>query len=75
MGDKIMAKITEHNFDTGESIERDLTAVEIKRFQNDKDQTVKEDEIQINKLAAKQSARAKLAALGLTEEEVASIIG
>jgi len=31
--------------------------------------------VEADKLAAKQSAQAKLAALGLTEEEVASILG
>jgi hypothetical protein len=75
MGDKIMAKITEYNFDTGESIERDLTAEELKRFQADKDEVAKDKQAEIHKLAAKQSAQAKLAALGLTEEEVASILG
>ena len=38
---------------------------------------VKENEVkaEADKLAAKQSAQTKLAALGLTEEEVASILG
>jgi hypothetical protein len=34
-----------------------------------------EEKAEADKLAAKQSAQAKLAALGLTEEEVASILG
>ena len=73
MGDKIMAKITEHNFDTGESIERDLTAEELKRYQADKDEVAIEQQAAAKQQAAKQSAQAKLAALGLTADEIAAL--
>ena len=68
-----MAKITEHNFDTGESTERDLTAEELKRYQADKDEVAIEQQAAAKQQAAKQSAQAKLAALGLTADEIAAL--
>lgn len=68
-----MAKITEHNFDTGESIKRDLTAEELKRYQADKDEVAVEQQTAVKQQAAKQSAQAKLAALGLTADEIAAL--
>ena len=70
-----MAKITEHNFNTGESIERDLTAEELKRYQADKDGVAVVQQAAAKQQAAKQSAQAKLAALGLSNDEVAAIVG
>ena len=70
-----MIKITEINADLNEVIEREATADEILSQKN----LGKIYEAQLiaetDKAAVKQSAQAKLAALGLTEEEVASILG
>jgi len=63
------------NCETGEVIERELTAAEIKQQAADEKEYAKAQKVEADKLAAKQSAEAKLAALGLTEEEVASILG
>jgi len=63
------------NCETGEVIERELTAAEIKQQAADEKEYAKAQKVEADKIAAKQSAEAKLAALGLTEEEVASILG
>ena len=67
------------NVETNEEITRDMNADELAWFipyakeANDKFDNA--EQVEADKLAAKQSAQAKLAALGLTEEEVASILG
>jgi len=63
-----MSKITEINCETGEITERDETLEEIAARE---ESNRKESEA----LATRQSALAKLQALGLTEEEVRSILG
>ena len=63
------------NCETGEILERELNAEEIKQQAADEKEYAKAQKVEADKLAAKQSAEAKLAALGLTEEEVASILG
>lgn len=63
------------NCETGEILERELNAEEIKQQSADEKEYAKAQKVEADKLAAKQSAQAKLAALGLTEEEVASILG
>lgn len=73
MGYGIMKTII--NCETGEILERELNAEEIKQQAADEKEYAKAQKVEADKLAAKQSAEAKLAALGLTEEEVASILG
>ena len=64
-----------HNIEIDEIIEREMNASEIKAFENSGAEFKKIKLIEADKLAAKQSAQAKLAALGLTEDEVAAIVG
>ena len=64
-----------HNIKTDEVIEREMNASEMKTFENSGAEFQKIKLAEAEKAAVKQSAQAKLAALGLTEEEVASIIG
>ena len=70
-----MIKVTEINADLNEVIEREATADEILSQTN----LGKIYEAQLideaDKAAAKASAQAKLAALGLTADEVVAIIG
>lgn len=70
-------KIIEVDCATGESIERDMTADEIAtheaiRAQAEANRAAVEAEAQA-KAEAKASAEAKLAALGLTPEEIAAL--
>ena len=75
-------KITEINCETGETIERDMTAEEetahniivAEQLARKEIQLAEEAEIAA-KIAAKESALAKLQAIGLTEEEAKSIVG
>ena len=63
-----MNKITEINCETGEVIERDETPEEIAAREQSAQQ-------EAEAIATKQSALAKLQALGLTEEEVQALLG
>ena len=75
-------QITEINCETGEVIERDMTPDEVASYeaqatavaeyeaQQEADRLARE-----NATAAKESAKAKLAALGLTPEEIAALGG
>lgn len=71
------APAIEVNFETGEVIERPLTQEEINRLEADKAAFLAEQEArniaEQAKAAAKASAEAKLAALGLTPEEIAAL--
>lgn len=74
-----MADIIEIFADTGIVIERDFTEEELAQRELDAAeyaaaQAAREQE-ETNKLAAKQSAIAKLTALGLDENEIAAILG
>jgi hypothetical protein len=60
----------EVNVETGETIEREMTAQEIKNLQASQAQAQAEQDATA---AAKASAQAKLAALGLTAEEIAAL--
>lgn len=67
--------ITIHNCETQEIIEREMTDEEFFQYEIDqKDSLGIQAKIKIEK-AAKASAQAKLAALGLTPDEVTAIIG
>ena len=68
-------KIKEINTQTGEEIIRDANDEEIAQSKLDKLEGKKLADAEADKAAAKASAQAKLAALGLTEDEVTAIIG
>ena len=68
-------KITEFNLDTNESTVREMNNQEFTDYELAEAADKAEKNKIKNKDTAKQSAQAKLAALGLTEEEVASILG
>ena len=66
-------KALDYDATTGSLVERELTeeeAKELKKFQSDAKKLKDENEA---KLVARESALAKLAKLGLTEEEIASL--
>lgn len=66
-------KATEFNGLTGEIIERPLTAEELAQREADKVEAAALKTAAEAKAAARQSALAKLAELGLTEEEIAAL--
>jgi hypothetical protein len=69
----------ELNVTTGELIDREPTAEEIAQDERDRAAAAaREAEAQTAEaslVAARESARAKFAALGLTEEEIAALVG
>ncbi len=66
-------KIVIHNVETNEIIERDMNEAEIAHFEA-VEAEIKAEKIQkLEKENARQSALAKLAALGLTEDEIAAL--
>jgi len=69
--------IKEYNCKTGETLEREMTASEIDALDVaaalDKKTEETKTKIEAEKVAAKQSAQAKLAALGLTADEIAAL--
>lgn len=70
-------KVIEVDCSTGESIERDMTEEEIANMEAmraEAEARRAEEEAQAAKIAAdKESAQAKLAALGLTPDEIAAL--
>ena len=58
----------------GEEV-REMTDAEFAQWQLDQQEAQAQQEALEAKLAAKESAKAKLAALGLTEDEVNALIG
>jgi DNA-binding NarL/FixJ family response regulator len=65
--------VTEINAETGEVIQREFTEEEVKEYEAmQKAYKAEQAEIE-SKVKARQSALAKLAELGLTEEEIASL--
>ena len=69
----------EVNATTGEIIEREATAAELAQEALDHAATAaanaERDAAEAARIASKESARAKLAALGLTDEEISAIVG
>ena len=69
----------EVNVTTGEIIEREPTAEELAQEVADQAASTAEnaelDAGEAAKITAKESARAKLAALGLTDEEITALVG
>lgn len=74
-----MSKVIEIDCSTGESIERDMTEAELEAQAamqaQAEEQRAAEDAAKAASDALKASAEAKLAALGLTAEEIAALIG
>lgn len=68
-------KILEHNVETGEVIERDATAEEVAIAEETTAAALAEKTIAETKAAAAASAIEKLAALGLTADEIAALRG
>ncbi len=70
-------RISEANCTTGEVIVRDMTEVEIEQLLADRAQAqIEREALQVvldARATAKASAEAKLAALGLTAEEIAAL--
>jgi hypothetical protein len=69
----------EVNVTTGEIIEREPTAEELAQEAADHAAAAaanaERDAAEAARLASKESARAKLAALGLTDEEISALVG
>lgn len=65
--------VLEVNAETGEETVRDLTAEELSERQAMAAETAAQKSANEAKAAARQSALAKLAELGLTEEEIAAL--
>jgi hypothetical protein len=70
-------KITEIDYTTNPEtvIERDATPDELAQWQKDQESELARQAELVNKEALKVSALAKLAALGLTEDEARAILG
>lgn len=66
-------KVIEINVQEKTKIERDFTPQEIEELKSHEKQEQKMLEDMINKANARESALAKLAALGLTEEEIGAL--
>ena len=67
--------VLEINAETGETIERDFTPEELAQREADAKSAKAREKAEQAAIDAKQSALAKLAALGLTPEEINGIIG
>jgi hypothetical protein len=65
-------KIYEHNVETGEAAERDMTAAELAQWQKDKEAA----ELEAQYIATKTAEKAALLAkLGITEDEAKLLLG
>lgn len=70
MGNQLMTTIIEHNVETGEVVEREMTKIEL----SDYAKQVAEVQAQSEAIkTAKESAEAKLAALGLTADDLRAL--
>jgi hypothetical protein len=68
---KLMIKI--HNTETGEIIEREMNAEELAQIKADELELTAKIEAEAKAEAAKSAAQAKLAALGLTAEDLKAL--
>lgn len=64
-----------HNLETGEIIDREMTANELEQYELEQSEISAITAGIEAKATAKASALNKLAALGLTEDEIAALIG
>jgi hypothetical protein len=67
--------INEFDAMTGENVSREMTEAELEQYAIDQAETKKRQENEAQQLSTKISAIAKLAALGLTEDEAKAIMG
>jgi hypothetical protein len=68
--------IKEHNVETGEVIEREMTVEEIEQFESDKAEAVAKAKAEATKAEAKAEAKAALLEkLGITEDEARLLLG
>ncbi len=65
--------ITIHNVSTGEIVEREMTEAELNQRTKDEAATLLHEQEQSEIHAAKAAAQAKLAALGLTPEDLKAL--
>jgi|NOAtaT_6_FD_contig_21_8430984_length_684_multi_4_in_0_out_0_2 cyanate lyase len=70
-----MLKVTEHDAQTNTTVVRDMTQAEIDQKNIDASNDKIRLQLTAQANAAKQSARAKLAALGLNDEEIYALLG
>ncbi len=68
-----MATIKIHNAETNEVIERDMTAVELAQWELDKSEAAASKQDRLENADKKAAAEAKLAALGLTPDDLKAI--
>jgi hypothetical protein len=68
-----MPTIKIHNAETNEVTEREMTADELTQWDTDQANAQARAEAEAQQAAVKASAQAKLAALGLTQEEIAAL--
>lgn len=68
-----MTTIKIHNAETGEVIEREMTKEELAQWATDNALAEAEKTAEIEKQAAKATAQAKLAALGLTTDDLKAL--
>jgi hypothetical protein len=66
-------KITEHNCETGEIIEREMTDAELAQYEIDQSYFAAQEAETEAREIAKIAAQAKLAALGLTVEDLTAL--
>ena len=62
-----------HNVETGEIVEREMNANELAQWETDQAETLALQEAEALKAAEKAAATAKLAALGLTEDDLKAL--
>ncbi len=65
--------ITIHNVSTGEIVEREMTEVEASQRTKDEAEALLHEQHQAEFRAAKEAAQAKLAALGLTTDDLKAL--
>jgi len=70
-----MSKITEINTQTNEKTVRDMTEKELEQIQKADEERLAKKQAKAERQAKLESAKAKLAALGLDEAEVNAILG
>jgi hypothetical protein len=68
-----MTTIKIHNIATGEEIEREMNAEELAQLEADQADSLARKEAEAAKAEAKASAEAKLAALGLTSDDLKAL--
>jgi len=62
-----------HNIETGEIVEREMNADELAQYEKDKLKREAEKQLAADKAVAKTAAEAKLAALGLTADDLKAL--